>query len=100
MTSRLSLLFPYDKDKQTFYFSLLCIYTICSKSVPSSRGSQKKNGQGTRLIKRRFFRDKRFTSYVFKRNGPDRSYQHSLIRSLRSITKIPPQILKTKDQKL
>ena len=32
-------------------------------------------------------------------NGPDRSYQHSLIRSLRSITKIPPQILKTKDKK-
>ena len=37
MTSRLSLLFPYIKDKQMFYFSLLCIYTICSKSVLSSQ---------------------------------------------------------------
>ena len=37
MTARLSLVFSYDKDKQIFYYSLLCIYTICSKSVPSSQ---------------------------------------------------------------
>ena len=37
MTARLSLVFSYDKDKQILYYSLLCIYTICSKSVPSSQ---------------------------------------------------------------
>ena len=35
MTARLSLLFSYDKDKQIFYYSLLCIYTICSKTIIS-----------------------------------------------------------------
>ena len=33
MTARLSLLFSYDKDRQIFDYSLLCIYTICSKKV-------------------------------------------------------------------
>ena len=37
MTARLSLLFSYDKDKQMFYYSLLCIYSICSTSVLSSK---------------------------------------------------------------
>ena len=37
VTARLSLLFSYDKDKQIFYYSLLCVYTICSQSVPSSQ---------------------------------------------------------------
>ena len=37
MTARLSLFFSYDKDKQIFHYSLLCIYTICSKSVLSSQ---------------------------------------------------------------
>ena len=35
MTARLSLFFSYDKDKQISYYSLLCIYTIYSKSVLS-----------------------------------------------------------------
>ena len=46
MTPRLSLLFPYDKDKQIFYFSLLCIYTICSKSVLSSQHRCTASGGG------------------------------------------------------
>ena len=33
MTARLSLLFSYDKYKQIFHYYLLCIYTICAKSV-------------------------------------------------------------------
>ena len=37
MTARLSLLFSYDKDKQILYYSFLCIYTICSKSVLKSQ---------------------------------------------------------------
>ena len=37
VTARLSLLFSYDKDKQIFYYSLMCINTICSKSVLSSQ---------------------------------------------------------------
>ena len=35
MTARLSLFFSCDKDKQIFHYFLLCIYTICSKSVLS-----------------------------------------------------------------
>ena len=35
MTARLSLFFSCDKDKQIFHYFLLCIYTVCSKSVLS-----------------------------------------------------------------
>ena len=35
MTARQSLFFSCDKDKQIFHYFLLCIYTICSKSVLS-----------------------------------------------------------------
>ena len=39
MSTRLLLLFSCDKDKQIFYSSLLCIYTIHSKSDLSSQHS-------------------------------------------------------------
>ena len=35
MAARLLLLFLYVKDNQIFYYSLLCIYTNCLKSVLS-----------------------------------------------------------------
>ena len=42
MIARLSLFFSYDKAKQIFYYSLLCIYTVSSESVPSSQQIQLK----------------------------------------------------------